>query len=358
MLPLNVPFLPDTAYIAYLADLGPRIGAVHFSLYDGGLSDARVRLREIAVDTLVELLRRLPEPKKYLLANGRFHPGETYRVGKRLHRLIGRLTRLRDAGVLDGLIFADSYLLTALGDAAPKLAAELEAVPSVNFHIDAADKVDTLMDLVAACGFRPPGKLPLDRSLNRRPRQLAALSNAIRRGWPNLRIELLANEGCLDHCPYRSTHEALIAAANGGLPMDTHRLNRDLACQRILNRSPHRILAAPVIRPEDMGRYTAWADLIKLCGRTLGPAFATRTVSAYVEGRFDGNLLELLDASHWMAECWDLPNRSLPEDLLDRLLACDRHCSACTECAALFEQHARPKPLTLRPMGEWHCAPR
>jgi hypothetical protein len=346
MLPLNVPFLPDADYVDDLIDIGPRLHAVHFSLFDAVLSDARVRLHAVEAQTLIDQLGRLPGPRKYLLANGRFHRPDTYQ-GPDLPRLIYRLKSLYDAGCLDGLIFADSYLLTALADAAPALAAEIEAVPSVNFIIDGTHKAAALLDLVDACGFRPPGKLPLDRSLNRRPAALSALSKEIRRRWPEMKIELLANEGCLDHCPFRPTHEALIAAANGGMPVDTRRLNRDLACLRILSREPHRILASPFIRPEDLGHYDETADLIKICGRTLGAAFLQRTVGAYSRGRHSGNLFELFDASHWMAERWELPDADLPEDFLTTLSACPHHCDACDTCRTLFERHARPKPLQL-----------
>jgi hypothetical protein len=343
---LNVPFLPDKNYVAYLAGLGSKLAAVHYSLFDPALSDARVRLHKAATRTLSDLLGRLPGSKKYLLANGRFQRPGTYR-GSNLSRLIDRLKALYDAGVLDGLIFADSYLLTALADAAPDLTGMLEAVPSVNFIIDGIDKAAALLELVDACGYKPPGKLPLDRSLNRRPAALAGLSKAIRRRWPEMKIELLANEGCLDLCPFRPTHEALIAAANSGMRIDTLRLNRDLACLRILGRTPHRILASPFIRPEDVGRYIETADLIKICGRTLGAAFLERTVSAFVKGRYEGNLFELLDASHWMAERWELPNAELPEDFFTTLTACPQNCEACDTCRALFERHARPKPLQL-----------
>jgi hypothetical protein len=346
MLPLNLPFVPDADYVDYIKDLGPRLYAVHFSLFDPALCDARVRLREVEPQTLIDLLGRLCGPKKYLLANGRFHLPDTYQ-GAGLSRLIDRMKALYDADALDGLIFADSYLLTALADAAPELAATLEAVPSVNFIIDGTSKAAALLELVDACGFQPPSKLSLDRSINRRPGALAGLSREIRRRWPQMKIELLANEGCLPHCPFRPTHEALIAAANCGMRVDTQRLNRDLACLRVLGRAPHRILASPFIRPEDLAHYAEAADLIKICGRTLGTAFLKRTVGAYVQGRFTGNLFALLDASHWMTERWELPNAELPEDFYTSLTACRHLCQDCAICRTLFERHARQKALRL-----------
>lgn len=352
MLPLNVPFLPEADYVQFLAGLGPRLHAVHFSLYDSALCDARVRMQTMRVETLADALGRLPGPRKYLLANGRFHPSDIYQEAGGLPRLIRRLEILLDAGVLDGLIFADSYLLTALGDAAPAVATRLEAVPSVNFIIDGEEKLAVLLELVATAGFRPPGKISLDRALNRRPEALSALAESIRCRWPEVKIELLANEGCLSHCPFRSTHEALIAAVNGGLAVDTHRLNRDLACFRILNREPYRILASPFIRPEEVAHYKGMAQMVKVCGRTLGVAFLMRVVGAYVSGRYEGNLFDLLDASHWMAERWKLPNGELPGDLLTRLSGCGQHCGACTTCEQIFGRHARLRPLGLRDLRD------
>jgi collagenase-like PrtC family protease len=343
MLPLNVPFLPEASYVQFLKDLGPRLHSVYFSLYGPALCDARVRLRDLDIQTLVAHLEPLRGLQKYVLANGRFQPSDAYQSGESLRRLIESLDHLLSANVLDGLIFADSYLLTALADAAPALASRLEAVPSINFGLDRIDQLAMLLELTSSNGFRSPGKIPLDRSLNHRPEALAALSREIRRQWPTMKIELLANEGCLPHCPFRSTHEALIAAANVGMRIDTHRLNNDLACIRILNRTPHLIFTSPFIRPEDTDRYAESADLIKISGRTLGAGFLKRAAGAYAEGRYRGNLLDLLDTAHWMANRWDIPNNDLPENLIDI------HRSA---GQSLFERHARPKPLRIPTFAE------
>jgi len=175
VLPLNVPFLPEASYVRFLNDLGPRLHAVYFSLHDPALCDARVRLEQASLQKTIDLLARLPDPQKYLLANGRFLPTGTYTCPVGLSGLIERLERLLDAGVLDGLIFADSYLLNSLGDAAPAIVTRLEAIPSVNFSIDSIGKMKVLIDLVLASGFRLPGKITVDRDLNRRPAELASL---------------------------------------------------------------------------------------------------------------------------------------------------------------------------------------
>ena len=77
---LNVPFIPDDDYVRFLADLGDTLEAVHYSLYDSVVSDARIRLQAIPEQRLAFRLRRLPDVRKYLLANGRFHAPERYRT--------------------------------------------------------------------------------------------------------------------------------------------------------------------------------------------------------------------------------------------------------------------------------------
>ena len=348
MFRFNVPLIPDQPYIDDLNRLGERIYAVHFSLHQPILADARVRLHTRGLQPMVRALRGVPAARKYLLANSRFQLDKLYRSGSSLTRLIEFLEQLLAGDVLHGIVFSDGYLLKALSDAAPQMAACLEAIPSINFMIDSASKLSAVLALVGSSNFLMPGKITLDRSLNRRPGALADLAALIRKRHAGMRIELLANEGCLNHCPFRATHEALIAAANTGAPMDTFRQNRDLGCVRIMSEAPHRILASPFIRPEDLQHYTDVADIIKICGRTLGSTFLRRAVAAYAAGKFTGNLFDLLDASHWMGERWELANHRLPEDLYERLVSCDQNCTVCDACAKQFQQHARALPVALK----------
>lgn len=348
MMRLNVPFILDDQYIGDLKRLGETLYAVHFSLHQPVVSDARIRLHTRDSQALIDGLQQIPGVKKYLLANGRYQPAETYRADGGAAPLVECLEQLVAEGVLDGIIFSDGYFLKAFSDMAPELAARLEAVPSINFMIDSAAKLAAVMAVIQDSHFQPPDKIPLDRSLNRCPAALRRLTDDIRNRYPDMRIELLANEGCLNNCAFRATHEALIAAANQGTAVDTFRLNRDLGCVRILSETPHRILASPFIRPEDLRRYADVADIIKICGRTLGGRFLRRAVAAYAAERYDGNLFDLLDTANWMGRHWDLPNRDLPPDLPERLAACDQTCMKCTACREIFGRHARPLPVELR----------
>lgn len=348
MLSLNVPFVPNDEYLRFLLENEAHIQTLHYSLYDPGLQDARIHLDDIPVEKLIDSLKQLKKTKKYVLANGRFHSNSVYTGGDELRAIVHKLDQLSLAGQLDGVIFSDSYFLTALGNAAPSLAASIEAVPSVNFQIDAIDKLAATIEFIRLNGFASPAKVTLDRSLNRKSGQLAEITEAIRKRWPQLQVELLANEGCLSYCPSRLTHEALISFSNCcKVGIDTKRLNDNLACVRWLSDAPYRILGSPFIRPEDVSFYEDKADVIKICGRTLGPMFLKRTIGAYVMGTWNYNLLELLDASHWMADYWDLPNRTLPKNFLEKSMLCRHDCTICFYCKELFEKLAVEKSWTL-----------
>jgi len=348
----NVPFLPDANYTDFLVSHQDRIHSVHFPLYDDTLKDARIDLDKIPLQSIVNQLRRLKHQKKYLLANARIHTSTLYSNKEAFLELRSKLEYLIQEDALDGIIFADSYMLVALGKALPSIANQLEAVPSINFGISSAEHLHVLVEFAETAGFRQPAKITLDRALNRQPKALKQLTRSIKRDYPDVTIELLANEGCINHCPFRSTHESMISMANlledcGGY--DTHRINTSLACRKILFDEPHRFFASPFIRPEDTDMVSACGiDLIKLCGRTLGPQFLLKCLRSYCAGRHDGNLIDLMDASNWMGQHFYVDNKLLPDNFYALISSCTNHCSSCSICRLLFENSAHPVEYHLR----------
>lgn len=350
-LALEVPYLPDPGYRRLLERHAGRLAAVNFSLDAPEVADGRWAGRRPSATSLIEGLAALGRPSRYLLLNARFH--DPARYGDRSARALwDRLDPLLAAGVLDGIVWADAYLLQALGDAAPDLAARLEAVPSVNTMPDRFARIAALMEQTVAAGFAPPAKLVLDRSLNRRPKALARVVARCRRHFPALRLGLLANEGCLPDCPFKPAHDAHIALTHMGCAADTFRLNRDLGCLRRLESAPWQVYRSPFLRPEDLSALAVRVDFVKICGRTLGPRFLTRVVEAYLTGRFEGNLLDLLDAPHDLARTVHIDNGRLPADLAARLGACPPLCGDCDTCAEMHRQCARHLPPHLPAMTE------
>jgi hypothetical protein len=343
----NVPFLPDEGYIRFLKAHRRRLAVCHFSLYTPGVADARVRLRKLPLDRLIANLQRLQGPEKLLLLNARFNHPQQLQDKEGLRPLLVNLSRLLDAGVLDGIVCGDFYLVAALAGASPQITGELQAVPGINFMIDTPARVEVVMEALDATPFKTPSHLALDRSLNRAREPRVQLLAYLRKHYPDVRPELLANEGCLPHCLFKPSHDAYIALANCCTPVDTHELNRSYGCLKMVSDNPSMMLRSPFIRPEDTAACGDLHTIIKLCGRTLGPGPLRRILDAYFTGRYDGNLLELLDTLNPMSAVWHLPNRSFDPAVVAHLDTCDKRCRHCSFCRELFRKTARRRALCL-----------
>lgn len=346
---LDAPFLPDTRYAEFLQEREQSLFSVHYSLHQEDIPDGRHKTGSRDIYQLNRELSRLRHVKKYALLNSRFHSPATCLEAGNINRIIHILETMLEEGNLDGITVVDFYLLQALSDASPELAAQLEAVPGINCMLDSFDRIQSCLDNIARTNFRLPSKLNLDRSLNRKIEALEEVAASCCEKYPDLRLTLLANEGCLHCCHFKLSHDAHIAHANlEGCSNRTHELNRRLGCIRILSDHPEEILRSPFIRPEDQKYYTPFADVLKICGRTLGPDFLRRTISAYIDGTYEGNLLALLDTQEWQVDRLTLANTDISRDFLERLTTCDHDCTDCGYCKSLFDRISRFQPLELK----------
>jgi len=341
MFPLDVSFVPDGDYPDFLAERSDTLTSVHFSLHDPSVADARQLMDQRDMDTIVAGLNKLDGVAKYVLMNARLHTPDKYFDATGLDKTAHCLETLLDSTHISGIIFADPYFLQAFSDAHPNIAARLEAVPSVNALLDSADRTFAMLEMINGTAFRQPSRVVLDRSLNRDLKRLEETSARLRASCPNMKLHLIANEGCLFQCPYKPAHDAHISLVNEGLCGErTFAMNRDFGCVRRLLSDPGSMLASPFIRPEDMKRYEPYVDGIKLCGRNKGVEFLKRAITAYLGGEYRGNLLDLMDAMGDLADRVDIPNHNLPKDFVSKVTDCAKDCRACGWCTALMEKNA------------------
>jgi len=346
---LNVPFLPEERYVDFLLECADDLDSVHFSLLHNRALDSRIQLDPSgSQEQIIKGLERLRGPRKYVLLNSRFYTPELLTDSRNLKPIIRTLEQYLDHGVLHGIVYCDHYLLQLLSDEAPETAARLEAVPSVNTMLDSRGKIEAQLAYISETGFKMPGKIILDRSLNRNLDTLAQIALQVHQHFPGLKLEVLANEGCLPFCPFKLSHDSYIALANMGGQDQTHVINCDIGCMRLLDEHPHRLLQSPFIRPEDIDLYLYHVDTIKLCGRTLGADFLMNAIKAYRARRYDGNLLDLMDAMSWLADRLYVDNSMLSFDFANMLSLCDNRCESCGFCKELFESIAHPLPLSLQ----------
>ena len=101
-------------------------------------------------------------------------------------------------------------------------------------------------------------------------------------------LELMVNESCLNHCPMRKAHYDCLADNT-----DDRRFHRICNAEKITN--PYQFLYANYIRPEDIGLYSDMGiHYFKITGRSKPIWWHYEVVKAYLEGKYEGNLIRLL----------------------------------------------------------------
>lgn len=351
---LSVPFIPDEKYTNFLKNETMNIESVYFSLFSGPILDARMRFRPVSLDTLAAGLQTLGPVKKYCLLNSRFiHPG-LYHDSVFLNQTLDQLECLVLNAGITGIVFSDAYLLAALSATKRQIIHRLEAVPGINCMIDSSQKAFAFFELIEQTGFNQPGKLVLDRSLNRDRPALEKASRQIKQKAKNIKIELLANEGCIYHCPFKLAHDAQISLANTGLcPNQTFQTNQVMGCHAYFSKTPAGFFKSPFIRPEDVHAYRQTADTIKICGRTLGQNFLFNCIRAYAKESYPGNLLDLMDATHWLSDIYYVDNKKLDPDFYTMVSTCTKECKTCRLCHDLFSRTASRTALTIKPYEDY-----
>lgn len=346
---LSVPFIPDKKYTNFLKNKTRNIESVYFPVLSDPVLDARTLLPSPRdpIETY-QMLSDLKQVKTYALMNSRFIHPDRYNDQTFLKNICRQLELFMTETDLTGIVFVDAFFLNALGRTSQELASALSAVPGINCMIDSSSKLFSFIELIEDAGFRRPEKVILDRDLNRKPETLNNLRKTILKTYPGMKLELLANEGCIRQCPFKLSHDAHISFSNISGTGDLRALNRDIGCHAYFYSQPHRFLASPFIRPEDIDHYDTLADSIKICGRTLGTGFLMQTITAYVKKSFDGNLFELMDAAHWLRELYHLDNKKLDPGFFKQVNYCTKACKKCSMCADLFSAASKKKTIGLR----------
>lgn len=128
-------------------------------------------------------------------------------------------------------------------------------------------------------------------TVNRNFRILRSIRAAVR-----CKLQLIANNGCLQGCPFAFYHAVCNAHASqssrkNALFIDYCRLQ----CRHEVYSDVSNFLKLNWIRPEDIGFYgRLGVDSIKLVDRVMPTAYLRTVLSAYSRQSYEGNLLDIL----------------------------------------------------------------
>ncbi|OPZ31178.1 MAG: hypothetical protein BWZ02_00380 [Lentisphaerae bacterium ADurb.BinA184] len=156
------------------------------------------------------------------------------------------------------------------------------------------------------------------------------------------RLAILANSGCLPYCSGQSFHDNLVAHDAEAAEVPAVAFNPAICRPYYMDAANRvRLLQSTWIRPEDTHHYGGLVDTIKLATRMH--ADPAQVIRAYAEGRFAGNLLDLLEPGHQgVLAGGTLDNAAFPDDWFATTAACQKDCHrGCGYCAAVLRRVLR-----------------
>jgi collagenase-like PrtC family protease len=214
--------------------------------------------------------------------------------------LVERLGWLEDVGAR-GVVLSNPYLIAFAHRRFPRL----EVAVSTSAAIDSVDKAQFFEHQGAATLYLPEfvnRDLPLLRQIRKHVRA---------------KLALLANVGCLLHCPIRQYHINLVSHSNESLEFGTYVDYPLMWCTHEKARNPALMLKSPWIRPEDLALYEELGiEEFKLAGREMDRAWVERLTQAYACRRYDGDLNDLILGFDHLQPYGRLPLR-IPNRALD-----------------------------------------
>lgn len=236
--------------------------------------------------------------------------------------LVERLGWLDDIGV-DGVVLSNPYLIAFAHRRFPCLRIAVSTAAA----IDSVDKAQFFESQGASVLYLP-------EYINRDFPLLAQIRKRTR-----AEIVLLANVGCLLHCPIRNYHINLVSHSGESLELGTYVDYPLMWCSREKAREPGQMLKAPWIRPEDLGMYEEIGlAQFKLAGREMDRPWVERVTSAYAARRYDGDLNDIILGFDHLEPYGKLPVR-IPNRALDGFLDffqkkhdCRMGCRDCRYC--------------------------
>jgi len=152
-------------------------------------------------------------------------------------------------------------------------------------------------------------------------------------------LYMLANSGCLSFCSAQTFHDNLVAHESEVGETVNLSNTAPALCWDYYRDADNWVtfLQNSWIRPEDVTNYDGRFAVVKLATRMH--ADPRRVVEAYCTGRFDGNLLDLLEPGYGPVFApYAIDNSRFPADWFERTTSCDKKCHRCDYCASVLSE--------------------
>ena len=149
---------------------------------------------------------------------------------------------------------------------------------------------------------------------------------------------LLANSGCLNNCSTHAFHDNLVAHEAQISKMDNG-YDFNGICWDFLGKPENRDMwleRTNFIRPEDIGLYERFTPAVKLATRVNSAP--ERVLRAYINGKYMGSVMELLEPNHsGVFYPQYIDNSKIGKDFAEHVANCDKQCGKCNFCAEVMK---------------------
>ena len=262
-----------------------------------------------------------------LLINATCYGEKAFTETQRLD-YFANLKELADAGILPEIITTTSPFIATI---TKKFDASIDRRASVNMRLNstiAMEYVAKTFDSFYIC-----------RDLQR---DLPTVKRFAEWGKKNgKKICMLANSGCLRFCPWQTFHETLLAHNFPHIQGEMNALKfPPTLCVGLVqtNKQYEEILRGSWIRPEDLHRYEPYISVFKLSTREADRP--DLILKAYTSGKFDGDLLLLLDPGFsFFVRPKIFDNKAFPKEWSEGKIAgaCAANCTHCGKCTEVLK---------------------
>ena len=218
---------------------------------------------------------------------------------------------------VDAVTVAEPYLIEVLRDF------PIKKVVSCLAYVDAPQRAVFYEELGADV-------ITVDTNINKDFNLLRKIVSAV-----SCDVRVIVNEGCLYKCPFRYAHYNLASHFSSLNRPKSPPFSLDFyydKCISIRLRDPSQIIKSPWIRPEDLNHYEEIGIKdFKLSGRTKTVNWIINCMRIYSHGKFDGNLLDILDCPQILRYVFRIDNKNL-EGCIEQWKRCDKICDECGYC--------------------------
>lgn len=265
----------------------------------------------------------------HYIMNSSVWKNDTYTTGKK--QIIDNVHAVYDQGCT--ILTINNLLLLRDVEFRENIPQDMKIKVSIN------NKVSTLEEVEFLYKYNAIEHFILDRSINRNLDELKRINEW--RQDKNITTTLLANEGCLTRCPWKSTCDNMIATFSD---YDVHEVN-DLKlqhsshfCSVHYENQPQDHLKSPWISPTGVELYEPYADYIKLAGRMNPIESLSVEIDSYLNRSGNININNVLPVNNE-----NNLSRSIVNDLeihgySAKVINCHNKCSQCNFCDLLYEK--------------------